>query len=165
MSPFEKGHPPYYTGGSVPGHAPTNPNAPGMSPDHPNWKLGEYAFGTTAKGEENRKKGQGRPKDKERRCLEEIQAGQERDQILERRYPPRMIKRIRALLEVSEDPTHRDWMNAVREVSKILGRNRGTSDENAEAKEPDRIEVTFGRLDIPMPGAGKDPPKDGGGPG
>lgn len=139
-----------------------------MHQGHPNWKLGAYAFGSTAIGNENRKKGRNRPKDKERNCLEEIQNGQERDQILERRYPPRMIRRLRALLDVAEDSTHRDFMHAQRQVREILTRHRGTrEDEDAEAaaRPTDTINVTFGRIDVPMPGSPGAPIEEEGPPG
>src|SRR5688500_16077128 len=65
---FQKGHPPYYTGGSVPGHAPTNPNG------HAETLSNAYRFDQPL-GRENMLKGRGRPKDKERECLEALQNG------------------------------------------------------------------------------------------
>lgn len=150
---FKKGHPPHYTGGSVPGHAPTYTGPPTMHRGHPNWKLEPYRFGNPA-GDANRKKGGNRPKDKERCCLEEIQNGQDRDEILERRYPPRMIRRLQALLDVAEDKEHRDFMHAQRQVREILTRNRGDSSADRAAEGPkDTIEVYHGRVEAQMPGA------------
>jgi hypothetical protein len=154
---FQPGHRPFYTGGSVPGHAPTNP-AGHMPPEHyerlhgPNGVLKQYQFGQPL-GNEHSKKGGNRPKDKERNCLEEIQNGQERDEILQRRYPPRMIKRLKALLDVSEAKGHRDFMHAQRQVREILTRNRGDPSERAADGQKDTIEVWHGRVDAQMPGA------------
>ena len=160
---FQKGHPAYYRGGAVPGHRPTNTKRT-MHKDHPNWKLGAYQFGTP-KGDEFRKLGAGRPKDKERRCLEEIQAGQEDEEVLLRRYPPRMVRRMKALLDASEDPAHKNFLGSQYLIREILGKHRG---QRAEAPPPgaaDTITVFHGRHDVPMPGAeneGKegDPPDE-----
>lgn len=157
---FQKGHPPYYTGGSVPGHAPTN-TKPTMYPGHPNWKLGDYEFGRTPLGEENRKKGGNRPKDKERRCLEELQSGQDRDNILERRYPKRMIARLRALLDVSENPDHKDFINAQRMIREILGKHRGIHHDDRPTGERGSIELIDGHVDVPLPGSGAAPVGEG----
>lgn len=160
---FPKGHPPYYRGGAVPGHRPTCVKGPGMNKNHPNWKLGPYAFGQP-KGEPHRKMGGNRPKDKERRCLEDLQAGQDPAK-LRKKYPAKMVARLEALLEASSDPNHRNFLGSFYLVREILGKHRGERSEPVEAPEPDSIQVVVGRIDVPMPGAENEeapgsPPED-----
>jgi len=147
--------------GAVKGKAPSTPNGniASIQKAIDASRAGGHAF-DQAKGRTYINK-HGSSKDRERRCLEEIQNGQEKDSILERRYPPRMIKRIRALLAVTEDSENKDFIHAWRLVREILGKRQGHPEEDKEKAQPDRVEVTFGRMDVPMPGTpGATPPPE-----
>jgi len=167
--PFEKGHPPYYTGGAVKGHAPTSDGSPlktwKNSPLNPDSAKYKYRFDQPL-GIENRKKGSGSKsvKSKERACLEAIQAGQDRDKILERRFPIGMIRRLRALESVACDPSHKDFIHAIRMVSDILSHQRGGPESDKGQAAP-TIALFHGQITAPMPGTEKEegePAEEGG---
>ena len=148
--------------GSVNGHAPTYPGNP-ESLKKARARMRELGYGfDQEKGKKNRAKGN-RPFDKEARCLQEIQNGQEDDKVLLKRFAPRLIRRVKALLDTAEDSGHKDFIHANRMIQDILGHRRGPragEDEEAQKSEPDSIEVTFGRVEIDMPGAaGEEKPK------
>lgn len=159
---FQKNHPAFYRGGSVPGHAPTN-----LDPQHLNGPDGfarknlndptslayPYRF-DQPRGMENRKKGGRQAKSKLRECLEAVQNG---TRGIEKRFPPGMLKRMRVLQETAEDPTHRDFMNAQRLVLQILttlGKQPGDMEGRPES-EGGSIELLHGHVDVPLPGAVK----------
>lgn len=172
---FEKGHPPYYTGGAKPGHAPTNPNGhlPGLV-QHGRRVGAAWGFDQPL-GAENRRKGGRQAKNKERLCMEAIQNQDEtrslaaRTKSLEQRFPPGMVRRLLALHAVAQDPSHRDFLHAQRLVREILTTLRKQPDEDGtDASAPtsaDAIVVVHGRIDVPMPGAAEQPPAptEGGG--
>ena len=157
---YEKGHPAHYTGGSVPGHAPTNPNGNAEAFVH----RGAPRFGT-AEAEANRRKGGRQAKNKERLCLEAIQnqSGRfSRDSVIERlsqRFPTGMVKRLLALHDVCEDTDHKDFIQAqrlAREILTTLKKQPGDIEEGDALSVPgsgDTITVMHGRIDVPMPGA------------
>ncbi len=158
---YQKGHRPFYTGGAVMGHAPTN-TKPTMYPGHPSWKLDPYAFGQPL-GEEHRKRGGNRPKDKERACLEAIQNGTSEPKLLAR-FPAGMVKRLSALHKVAEDSSHKDWINAMRMVREILTHLRGVKgedDRSEDASKPDVIQIAHGHVEKDLPGNEKAPAPDG----
>lgn len=156
---FQKGNDPNrYTGGSKPGHAPTNPNGIGLPPKPP---PGAHAYRFDQPlGQQNRMKGgRGWAKNKERTCMEAVQNQTEPNEkkLVQRGFPVGMVRRLMALHVVSQDPTHKDFLNAQRLVRDILTTlKKQTGEEEADAAAAtsgDTIHVVRGRVDVPMPGA------------
>lgn len=134
----------------MPGHAPTNVNGP------PAWST-PPPNAANFKG-----RGGGRPKDKERECLEAIQnldeITAEARENLSRRYPPGMVKRLVALHSMATDSTSKDCLNAQRLIRDILSHQRGLRD--SEMPPPSAtITLLHGAADVPMPGT-KRPPQE-----
>lgn len=154
---FQKGHRPFYTGGSVPGHAPTNVKGEAEylvhsinDPTHPHY---QYRFDQPL-GIENRKKGGRWAKDRERQCLEAIQNGSDPEK-LKKRFPPGMVDRLDALHRVATDDDHRDFMHAQRMISEILKRLGRNTAEGANGDGTDSMGVASIEL---APGHATPPP-------
>lgn len=169
---FQRGHPPYYTGGSVKGHAQTNKGDISRIPPEYRSAANPHSLGQPAGSlnHSSRVKTNGlmRHKARERQCLEALQNGKEADD-LERHFPPGLVRRLKALAEVAEDPTHRDFLNANRLLRDILGTDRGVDpDEPTAAGAALEIRVLRGSTDprdLPsLPGAPA-PPGEAAGPG
>jgi len=172
---FQPGHPPYYRGGSVQGHAPTNTtdlahlNGPDgaarRAHNDPSTPAYAYRF-DQPKGQVNQKKGGGRPKDRERQCVEALQNGCDEEDLCAR-FAPRLVKRLAALLDVSENPEHRDFLHAQRLIREILAHQRGEREtELAEAAAArDVIELHQGVVHAALPGGVESEPPQAGVPG
>lgn len=164
---YKKGHPCYYRGGAVKGHAPTSdgkhlPHGHLRDPNHPAF-LNQF---DQPKGRVNQEKGQRmqKQKTKERECLEAIQNGTPDEKLVapSGRYPARMVARLRALLDASEDQSHKFFIQSQQLVREILSTRKGGAHDDAEAApeaaQAMEVHVYRGRIDVPMPGL--EPPKD-----
>jgi hypothetical protein len=157
------------TGGSVPGHLPTNPNGnrePLDAARAPGGGAYAYRFGQPLGDVARRKGSMGRVKNKERQCLEAIQnqTGKQSEEAelkrLTDRFPHGMVRRLKALQAVCEDPDHPAFIHAQRLAREILTTQKKGKDDPEDgdgASAPtsgDTIEVIQCRISVPMPGAG-----------
>ena len=144
--------------GSEPGHAPTSDasHLAGLKPhDVTAHQLGKPG-GSDPRGSP------GRPATgKQRECMEAVQNLEDRDDKqalaeLVKRYSPGMVRRLIALQDISEDPESGHFLQAQRLIREILIAPKRRADEEnaAPVKAPDTIQVTVGRINVPMPGSG-----------
>lgn len=139
------GHPPTCIGGN-PSSLPKNDLRP-------------WHYGNGQPGRDPAKQGQGAPATAaQRKCMEAIERGAGVKEL--RKFPKGMLERLQKLHEAACDPESKYFLQAQVLIRTILIAPKTHAAEDEAKKEPSRIEVYTGRVEVPMPGAPGDVPPE-----